>query len=119
MSEKAEFTAIKDEDAALNPQEERKCWRRRKVCIVVIIVVVIVLLIGAFIGGYFVRRAVKPGCDEHEKDRDKHQNGDDDQDSRHKEAIQGISKERIEESLSCQLTKGCITRRNIVELPSS
>lgn len=100
MTEKAEFTPIKlDEDAALNPQEERKAQRRRKIYLAMGIVVVLVLIIVAFVVGYFVRRAVKPGCEEHKADRNEHLNGDKDPESLHKEAIQGISKERLEESL--------------------
>lgn len=98
MTEKVEFTPIKiDEDATLNPEDEIKSQRRRKIYIAVTVVVVIVLIIVAFVVGYLVRRAVKPGCEEQETDRDKRANGD--LESQHKEAIKGISKERIEESL--------------------
>lgn len=100
MAEKAEFTAIKgDEDTALSPQEERKARRGRRKCIVLTIVVVIVLILVAFVAGYLVRRAVKPGCEEEETDHDKHPNEDQDLESYHKEAIKGISKEHIEENL--------------------
>lgn len=100
MAEKAEFTAVKgDEDAALSPQEDKNTRRGRRRCIAVTAVVVIVLVLVAFIAGYLVRRAVSPGCEEEEKDRDKHTNGDKEAEKHHKEAIKGISKERIEESL--------------------
>ena len=59
--------------------------------------VVIVLVIVAFVVGYFVRRASEPGCKEQEAHRGKHENGD--PESQHEEAVKGISKERIEESL--------------------
>ncbi|KAL9953009.1 hypothetical protein ACROYT_G040356 [Oculina patagonica] len=105
MAEKAEFTAIKgDEDVALSPQEERKARRGRRKCIVVTVVVVIVLILVAFVAGYLVRRAVKPGCEEEKTDHDEHQDEDQDPESYHKEAIKGISKEHIEESLK-YLTK--------------
>ena len=98
MTEKAEFTPIKlDEDTTVSPQEERKARRRRKICLAVSIVVVIVLIIAAFVVGYFVRRAVKPGCEE--RTPDEHANGDKDPELQHREAIQGVSSERIEESL--------------------
>lgn len=98
MSEKVEFTPVKvDEDATLNPHEENKSQRRRKIILAVIVVVVIVLIIVAFVVGYFVRRAPKPDCDEQEAHRDKHENGD--LEAQHKEAVSGISNERIEESL--------------------
>ena len=65
MSEKVEFTSIKvDGDATLNLQEENKSQRRRKIILAAIVVVVIVLVIVAFVVGYFVRRAGKPGCKE-------------------------------------------------------
>ena len=98
MSEKVEFTPVKvDEDATLHPQEENKSQRRRKIILAVIVAVVIALIIVAFVVGYFVRRAGKPGCEEKETRRDKHENGD--LESHHKEAVNGVSKERIEESL--------------------
>ena len=98
MSEKVEFTPIKlDEDATLNPQEVNKSQRRRKIIIAAIVVVVIVLVIVAFVVGYFARPAGKPGCKEQETHRDKHETGD--LESLHKEAVNGISEERIEESL--------------------
>ena len=98
MSEKVEFTPVKvDEDATLNPHEENKSQRLRKIILAVIVVVVIVLIIVAFVVGYFVRRAPKPDCDEQEAHRDKHENGD--LEAQHKEAVSGISNERIEESL--------------------
>ena len=100
MAEKAEFTAVKgDEDAALSPQEDEKARRGRRRCIAVTVVVVIVLVLVAFIAGYLVRRAVEPGCEEQEKDRDKYANGDKETEIQRKKAITGISKERIEESL--------------------
>lgn len=100
MAEKAEFTPIKgDEDAALNPKDERKNRRSRKKCIAVTTVVVIVLVIAAFIGGYLVRRAINPGCKDKDKEQEKHENGDQDSDSRHKKAIEAISKERIKKKL--------------------
>ena len=100
MSEKAEFTAIKgDEDAAFSPQEERKARRGRRKCIAVTIGVVVVLIIVAFVAGYLVRRAVKPGCEEDETEHDKPPNGDQDPESYYKEAIKGISKEQIEKNL--------------------
>lgn len=100
MSEKAEFTAVKgDEDAALSPQEDRIARRGRRRCIAVTVVVVIVLVLVAFVAGFLVRRAIKPGCEEQETDRDKHANEDKEAEKQHKEAIKGISKERIEESL--------------------
>lgn len=100
MAEKAEFTAVKrDEDAPLSPEEDRKARQGRRRCIVVSVVVVIVLVLIAFIAGYLVRRAVKPGCEEQEKDRYKHSNGNKEAENQHKEAIKGISKERIEEIL--------------------
>ena len=96
-AEKAEFTLVKsDEDAALNSQNGRKKRRRRKACIAVTVVIVIVLVAAAFIGGYLVRRALKLGCDEDDEDSD-HEKPE--LDSLHKEAIKGISKERIEEDL--------------------
>lgn len=98
MSEKVEFTPVKvDEDATLNLQEENKSQRRRKIILAAIVVVVIVLVIVAFVVGYFVRRAGKPGCKEQETHRDKYETGV--PESQHKEAVKGISKERIEESL--------------------
>ena len=98
MSEKVEFTPVKaDEDATLNSQEENKSQRRRKIILAAIVVVVIVLVVVAFVVGYFVRRAGKPGCKERETHRDKHETGD--PESQHEEAVKGISKERIEESL--------------------
>ena len=100
MSEKAEFTPIKlDEDATQNPQEERKARRRRQICLAVSIVVVIMLIIVAFVVGYFARRAGKPDCKEEEKGHKEQRNGDEELESLYKEAIEGISKERIEESL--------------------
>ena len=101
MAEKAEFTAVKrDEDAPLSPEEDRKARQGRRRCIAVSVVVVIVLVLIAFIAGYLVRRAVKPGCEEQEKDRNKsHTNGNKEAENQHKEAIKGISKERIEEIL--------------------
>lgn len=98
MSEKVEFTPVKvDEDATLDPHEEKKSQHRRKIILGVIVVVVIALIIVAFVVGYFVRRAPKPDCDEQEAHRDKHENGD--LEVQHKEAVSGISNERIEESL--------------------
>ena len=99
MSEKVEFVPVKvDEDATLNPQEVNKSQLRRKIIIAAIVVVVIVtLVIVAFVVGYFVRRAGKPGCKEQETHREKHETGD--LESQHKEAVNGISEERIEESL--------------------
>lgn len=100
MAEKAEFTAVKgSEDAALSPEEDREARRGRRRCVAVTVVVVIVLVLVAFIAGYLVRRAIKPGCKEKEKDRGKHTNGDEETEKQHKEAIQRISKARIEESL--------------------
>lgn len=99
MSEKVEFTPVKvDEDATLDPHEEKKSQRRRKIILGVIVVVVIALIIVAFVVGYFVRRAPKRDCDEQEAHRDKHENGD--LEAQHKEAVSGISNERIEESLT-------------------
>lgn len=98
MSEKVEFVPVKvDEDATLNPQEVNKSQRRRKIIIAAIVVVVIVLIIVAFVVGYFVRRVGKPGCKEQETHRDKHETGN--LESQHKEAVNGISEERIKESL--------------------
>lgn len=98
MSEKVEFTPIKvDEDATLNPQEVNKSQRRRNIIIAAIVVAVIVLVIVAFVVGYFVRRASKPGCEEQETHRDKQETGD--LESQHKEAVDGISEERIQDSL--------------------
>lgn len=100
MTEKAEFTAVKgNEEAALSPQEDREARRGRRRCVAVTVVVVILLISVAFIAGYLVRRAIKPGCKEQEKDRGKHTNGDKEAEKQHKEAIKAISKERIEESL--------------------
>ena len=100
MAERAEFTAVKGgEDAALTPQEDRKARRGRRMCIVATVVVVIVLILVAFIAGYLVRRALASGCEEGKKDRDRHINGDKETEKHHKEAIKGISRERIEESL--------------------
>ena len=103
MADKTEFTAVKgDEDAALSPQEERKARRGRRKCIAITLVVIILLILVAFVAGYLVRRAVKPGCkeeEEEETDHEKHPNGDKDPESYYKEAIQSISKENIEESL--------------------
>ena len=102
MADKAEFTAVKgDEDAALSPQEERKARRGRRKCIAITVVVIILLILVAFVAGYLVRRAVKPGCEDEkeETDHEKHPNGDKNPESYYKEAIQGISKENIEESL--------------------
>lgn len=105
MAEKAEFTAVKgNEEAALSPQEDREARRGRRRCVAVTVVVVILLISVAFIAGYLVRRAIKPGCKEQEKDRGKHTNGDKEAEKQHKEAIKAISKERIEESLK-YLTK--------------
>lgn len=99
-AEKAEFTLVKgDEDAALDPQDGRKNRRRRKTCIAVSVVIAVVLILVAFAGGYLVRRALKLGCDKHENDSDKHSNDESDLGSLYKEAIQGISRERIEEKL--------------------
>lgn len=63
------------------------------------VVVVIVLIIVAFIGGYLLRRALNIACKEPEEDSDKHSIEESDLGLLHKEAVNGITKERIEENL--------------------
>lgn len=99
-AEKAEFMLVKgNEDAALNPNDGRKQRRRRKTCIAVAVVLVIVLILVAFTGGYLVRRTLKLGCDEHEKNSKEHSKEEADLHSLYNDAINGISKERIEDNL--------------------
>jgi len=99
-AEKAEFMLVKgDEDAALDPNDGRRRQRRRKTCIAVAVVLVIVLILVAFTGGYLVRRALKLGCDEHEKNSKEHSKEEADLHSLYNDAINGISKERIEDNL--------------------
>lgn len=88
MTEKVDFTPVKlDEDAALNPQDERKARKRPNIDIAVTIEVVVLLVAVAFIVGYFARRTV---CKEHHTDHD-NANDDHEQESRHEEAIKGIN----------------------------
>ena len=98
-ADKGEFALVKgDEDGAVDPNESRKNRRRRKTCIVVSVVVVIVLIIVAFIGGYLLRRALNIACKKPEEDSGKHSIEESDLGFLHKEAVNGITKERIEEN---------------------
>lgn len=100
MSENVGFAPIKlDEDGIENPQEEGKARRRRQICLAVTVVVVIVLIIVAFVVGYVARRVPKPDCKTNEKDHEEQRNGDEELESLYKKAIEGVSKERLEESL--------------------
>ena len=98
MAERVEFSPIKgDEDAALSPQDERKSRRSGKKRIAITAVIVVVLFIAAFIGGYLVTRAIKPGCGDKDKEQEKQKGGN--SDSLQEEAVKAISKEKIEEHL--------------------
>ena len=99
-AEKGEFALVKrDEDRAIDPNESRKIRRRRKTCIVVSVAVIIVLIMVAFIGGYLLRRALNIACKKPEEHSDKHSKEEPDLGLMHNEAVNGITKERIEENL--------------------
>ena len=100
MADKTEFTLIKgEEDVANQPKEEKQSPNRRKIRVIVAVVATLVFLVVlAFVAGFFIRSAVAPSCKPVPIVREKKSTLTE-LEELHKEAIDAVLAERIEENL--------------------